>query len=341
MMNLVTILQDLNPGKFVVYTSLLVFVPLLSLRFDGTIQICYWIIFTPIWMWKLIVFVGGAVGSYSRWRKTVVDPESAIHFKSMMLSLGVHILLLVFEILACDNLQSGQHMWVLVFLPLFCLSVSCIGLSIWALKSTRPFELELLGGVNLLQFIFVALRLDGLISWQWQMVFIPLWSLFGVAMIAVSYSILLAIVFLRSTAISSEQRRSSLQTALGYTSLIVPAFVSLVLLTRKLDDDIELPYAVICIPLVIALISLIMRSFSARGGNLWWCGMQKDFYPFLLDMLPSLREYGNVSYQLDTSSAPQSAPSRTDHLDHFKRIKRNLRNDSRAVVPMLTIDAPD
>lgn len=90
------------------------------------------------------------------------------------------------------------------------------------------FKLELLGGVNLLQFIFVALRLDGLISWQWQMVFIPLWSLFGVAMIAVSYSILLAIVFLRSTAISSEQRRSSLQAALGYTSLIVPAFVSLV-----------------------------------------------------------------------------------------------------------------
>ena len=82
-----------------------------------------------------------------------------------------------------------------------------------------------------------------------------------------------------------------------------------------------------------------------NAGNVFmiagWCGMQKDFYPFLLDMLPSLREYGNVSYQLDASSAPQSAPSRTDHLDHFKRIKRNLRNDSRAVVPMLTIDAPD
>ena len=88
------------------------------------------------------------------------------------------------------------------------------------------FKFELLGGVNLLQFIFVALRLDGFVSWEWQMVFIPLWILFGVAIIAVFYSILLAIVFLRSAAISSEQRRSSLHAALSYTSLIVPAFIS-------------------------------------------------------------------------------------------------------------------
>ena len=118
----------------------MVFVPLLSLRYDGTIHTCYWIVFTPIWLWKLVVFVGGTIGSFSRWRKTTVDPEAAIHFKSMLLSLGVHILLLLFEILVCDKLESGRHMWVLVFLPLFCLSVTCIGLSIWALRNSRPFE---------------------------------------------------------------------------------------------------------------------------------------------------------------------------------------------------------
>jgi len=341
MMNLVTLLQDLNPGKFTVYASLAVFVPLLSLRFDGTIQTCYWVIFCPIWMWKLIVFVGGSVGSFFRCRKTSVDAEAAVHFKSMLLSVGVHILLLLFEILVCDKLQSGRHVWVLAFLPLFCLSIACIGLSIWALKTARPFEFELLGGVNLLQFIFVALRLDGFVSWEWQMVFIPLWILFGVAIIAVFYSILLAIVFLRSAAISSEQRRSSLHAALSYTSLIVPAFISQVLLTRKLDGDTKLPYSFISIPLLVALTSLIMQSFSARGGNLWWFGMQKDFCLFVLDVLPSLREYVNVSYQLDGDSPPQSAGSAGDHFDHLKRIKRNLKNDSGAVVPVLIIDVPD
>nr|CAG4642603.1 EOG090X087A [Evadne anonyx] len=250
----------------------------------------------------------------------------------MLLSLGVHSLLLLFEVLVCDKLYSGRHVWVLVFFPLFSLSITCIGLSIWALKSTRPFELELLGGVNLLQFIFVALRLDGLVHWQWQMVFIPLWIFFGMAMIAVSYSILLAVVFLRSATISSEQRRSSLQAALGYTSLIVPSFVSLVNSVSRFIGLVA----------KLALMSLIMRSFSARGGNLWWCGMQKDFYPFLLDMLPSLREYGNVSYQLDARSAPAaSTPDHLDRFDHLKRIKRNLKNDARAVVPILIIDVPD
>jgi len=75
--------------------------------------------------------------------------------------------------------------------------------------------------------------------------------------------------------------------------------------------------------------------------------MQKDFCLFLLDVLPSLREYGNVSYQLDVDSPSQSAPAGADHFDHFnhfdrfKRIKRNLKNDSRAVVPILAIDVPD
>ena len=48
--------------NFVVYISLLVFICLCSLRFDGIIQSSYWAIFTPLWIWKLMV---GCFFSYS------------------------------------------------------------------------------------------------------------------------------------------------------------------------------------------------------------------------------------------------------------------------------------
>jgi len=184
----------------------------------------------------------------------------------------------------------------------------------------------------------VGLRLDELISWRWELVFVPVWVLFALAMIGVSYSVLLAVIFFLSTNISNEQRHASLHAALSYTSLIIPGLISQVLLARRLDGDIKLPYSVICIPLLIALTSLIMRSFSARGGNLWWCGMQKDFCLFLLDLVPSLREYGNVSYQ---HQQQQGVLDGNDDLNNFlslKQMKKKVKNDARAVVPMLAID---
>ena len=86
--------------------------------------------------------------------------------------------------------------------------------------------MELFASINLLQFIFVALRLDGFVTWRWELVFIPLWFTFGLALIGVSYSFLLALVLFRSTNISGEQRRVSAQAALGYASLVIPGLVS-------------------------------------------------------------------------------------------------------------------
>lgn len=36
-------------------------------------------------------------------------------FKSMLISLSTHLLLLMFELLLVDNLQYQRHMWILVF----------------------------------------------------------------------------------------------------------------------------------------------------------------------------------------------------------------------------------
>ena len=130
--------------KFVVYLCFLIFTALLALRLDEVIKTSYWVVFAPLWVWKVLAFVGGLIGAISWWRKPAsrIDSESYVHFKSMLLSMSLHLLLLFFEFLACDKLQSKRHIWVLVFLPLYFLSIICIAVSIWALKHERPFEVR-------------------------------------------------------------------------------------------------------------------------------------------------------------------------------------------------------
>lgn len=80
-----------------------------------------------------------------------------------------------------------------------------------------------------------------------------------------------------------------------------------------------------------------------------WCGMQKDFCLFLLDLIPLLREYGNVSYRqsdqrsFEPSDIPEVtnlSPSRYSP-KFFKPKAKNITGDSRTVVPVLVIDLPD
>ena len=51
-------------SKFVVAFCLLLFSLLFALRLDNTIQWSYWVVFLPIWLWKLLVISGCAVGVY-------------------------------------------------------------------------------------------------------------------------------------------------------------------------------------------------------------------------------------------------------------------------------------
>lgn len=104
-----------------------------------------------------------------------LEVDSYSHFKAMLISLSLHLILLMFELLACDRLTSGRHLWVLVFIPLIFGSVASVGACVWSVKHDRSFELELFLAVNALQFVFLPLKLDGFVSWSWEVVFVPLW----------------------------------------------------------------------------------------------------------------------------------------------------------------------
>ncbi|XP_048516041.1 transmembrane protein 185B isoform X2 [Athalia rosae] len=318
----------------------MVFTVLFALRLDKIIEWSYWSVFSPIWFWKSMVILGATIGSYVWWRHphARLEGEAYVHYKAMLITLALHLILLMFELLVCDKLESRRHLWILVFIPLIFISIVSIAVCIWAVKHDRSFELELFCAVNVLQFIFLALKLDGFISWTWEVVFVPLWALLCLSLVAVLYAIVFAAVLLRTPQINARQRRTSLNSALGYTFLVVPILVFQVLLANKLDGDISLNYTTVATPLLISHTTLIFMSFGAKGGNRWWFGIRKDFCHFLLGLCPLLQEYGNISYQprSELDQPPSELMVSEKNQKRFKKVDL-----TKPVVPVESIDMPD
>ncbi|TNN33194.1 Transmembrane protein 185A [Liparis tanakae] len=150
-MNLRGLFQDFNP------------------RLDGVIQWSYWAVFTPIWLWKLLVIIGASVGTgvWAHNPQYRAEGETCVEFKAMLIAVGLHVLLLMFEVLVCDRVARGNYSWLLVFMPLFFVSPVSVAACVWGFRHDRSLELEVLCSVNILQFIFIALRLDPIINWPW------------------------------------------------------------------------------------------------------------------------------------------------------------------------------
>jgi len=348
MVNLQGFFQEFNASKFVVFSALLAFSLLYTLKLDGKISISYWTVFLPLWIWKGIAIVGALIGSYVWWRRphARVNTEEYIQYKAMLISLAVHLLLLMFELLVADNLQSGRHQWILVFIPLVFLSIICVGICVWSFRHDRSFQLELFCAVNSLQFIFLALKLDQLLRWSWEVTFIPLWIVLCVSLIGVLYTIIFAGILLRM----SDQRRSSTNSALGYSFLVVPLLVFLVLLTNKLDKTIQITYFAATSPLFLTFFTLIITSFGSRGGNQYWFGLRKPPCQFLFTMCPCLQIFGNVSYSLynnnnnNNNNANSTNSPEMEEYPHKARIhsgKKESKRIEEILAPVITLEMPD
>ncbi|KAL6086191.1 hypothetical protein STEG23_021633, partial [Scotinomys teguina] len=289
-----------DSSKFLIYACLLLFSVLLALRLDGIIQWSYWAVFAPIWLWKLMVIVGASVGTgvWARNPQYRAEGETCVEFKAMLIAVGIHLLLLMFEVLVCDRIERGSHFWLLVFMPLFFVSPVSVAACVWGFRHDRSLELEILCSVNILQFIFIALRLDKIIHWPWLVVCVPLWILMSFLCLVVLYYIVWSVLFLRSMDVIAEQRRTHITMALSWMTIVVPLLTFEILLVHKLDGHNAFSCIPIFVPLWLSLITLMATTFGQKGGNHWWFGIRKDFCQFLLEIFPFLREYGNISYDL-------------------------------------------
>ncbi|XP_071846571.1 transmembrane protein 185A-like isoform X2 [Apostichopus japonicus] len=183
-MNLKTLFQDFNPAKFLIYLCLLVFMPLLALRLDDTINISYWAVFLPLWLWKAMVMLGALFAGLVWWRHPEyrVEGEGYVDMKAIIICLVLNSLLFVFEIMVCDQLERSYqhnlplgdktHNWLIVFMPLFLTAPVSIAACVWGFKHDRGLELEAMCSINILQFIFIALKLEKLIRWNWAVLLV-------------------------------------------------------------------------------------------------------------------------------------------------------------------------
>jgi hypothetical protein len=95
------------------------------------------------------------------------ERDAFTQFKAMILSYITNTILFIFELLTCQNLEEYNILWMLCFVPLLILAIVSLPICIWSIRHDRSHEMELLCALNLLQFIFIALRLDSFISWSW------------------------------------------------------------------------------------------------------------------------------------------------------------------------------
>ncbi|XP_012322542.1 transmembrane protein 185A isoform X1 [Aotus nancymaae] len=397
-MNLRGLFQDFNPSKFLIYACLLLFSVLLALRLDGIIQWSYWAVFAPIWLWKLMVIVGASVGTgvWARNPQYRAEGETCVEFKAMLIAVGIHLLLLMFEVLVCDRIERGSHFWLLVFMPLFFVSPVSVAACVWGFRHDRSLEVygrimkfpmylctenfwetlgpvldfdsvdrmcftrvrsslqsiwagEILCSVNILQFIFIALRLDKIIHWPWLVVCVPLWILMSFLCLVVLYYIVWSVLFLRSMDVIAEQRRTHITMALSWMTIVVPLLTFEILLVHKLDGHNAFSCIPIFVPLWLSLITLMATTFGQKGGNHWWFGIRKDFCQFLLEIFPFLREYGNISYDLhhedneETEETPVPEPPKIAPMFRKKARVVITQSPGKYVLPppKLNIEMPD
>lgn len=113
----------------------------------------------------------------------------------------------------------------------------------------------------------MPLKLDTFIQWRWEVVFVPLWIVLCLSLIGVLYSIIFCGILMRTPEVSPQQKISARNSAVGNCLTVLPILVFQVLLADKLDGDLDWPFIAVAGPLILALITLILLSFSAKGGN--------------------------------------------------------------------------
>lgn len=345
-MNLKGLFQDFNPSKCVVYLSLLIFTLLVGLRLDGFVLWSFYVVFIPLWIWKLVVFVGVTVG-FAIWiRHPEYRRESNVDLQAMLIASGFHLVLLLFELLLCTKLEYDIVSYRVVFIPIYCMSLMAVIGCVWGYRHERQLELETFFSINVFQFICLSLKWDGVISWSWVVVFVPLWIMLTLLSVCVLYYIIWALLFMRSPEITNNQRNGHLVNSFMSCFIVIPLLTFMIMLVRQLDGYApDAHFITTFIPLELSLVSLIVTSFYQKGGNQWWFGMRKDFCEFILDAIPFLREYGNISYKFsDTVVSHSNASVRggSDASIELGSPQDSIKlRDSNKQVAFLVLDYPD
>lgn len=200
---------------------------------------------------------------------------------------------------------------------------------------------------SIVQFAFLALKLDTALYWSWLFVFVPSLVILTLLAAAACYSLIIAI-FLSRSLFLTQHRQAQIYNSSCHLAITFPLLAFFVLLSAKLDESpwlyehvSQVSFALISVPLCLALALLALLSFGDHQSNQWWFALRGDLCKFILDSFPSMRQYTNVSVRIGTVDEPIARPSRSGvSLDPLVNAPPRTISALR-VPPMWSIESPD
>jgi hypothetical protein len=322
-----------------------------ALRAEGVVSVSYGVVFLPLWLWNLLV-LAGAVSGIMVWilkKRRREEREHLYHLKGLILSPLLQFPIFLAELLVAVNLDTGDHQWRAVFTPLYLLPLLYIPPCIWGCFRKRNVDLELLGIFSLVQVIFLGIKMDRVVVWKWALVFIPTYLLL-VAFVTgwgIYASYLLYLHLYSPTSTPHELQTRRMADVLRLVSSLAIWFCTTVfigLLVAKLDGQLTSSYPAIFTPLYLALFLLLTTSFTRRPANPWWFGAHKPFSTFVLDALPFLRAYANISIIPEDDDIARNSFA-VDAVREKKKSKNKQRDENLTIpsdlYPLEDIYTPD
>ncbi|PSN41790.1 Transmembrane protein 185B [Blattella germanica] len=289
-----------------------------------------------------------------------LEGEAYVHYKAMLISLALHLILLMFELLVCDKLESGRHLWILVFIPLIFISIVSIAVCIWAVKHDRSFETLSKAvcsgykprslspppnpgtGPITAQTESLDVHLPGAKTGRVHFV-----ELGGRVCAPVDSHVLVAGGRSLHHHICGNLAASTGSEPPAETDVLQQC--SWVHIPRDTHshfpggtvESVESPYIQDTVKLDI------IQSSHTKSPPEGWFGIRKDFCHFLLSLCPFLQEYANIAYSLQSDDAArrgQTAPEGVGDAPslEIKPEKRFKKTELlKPVVPVISIDMPD
>lgn len=359
-------IQSCNPARFVITCSLLIFSILFALQLDEYIRINYWLIFLPLFIWKMLVIFGACTGVFfwcknGEHERILRSPDNDC--RALIIYFLLHILIFTFEILACDKLENRTNTnWIICFIPLFICTLFSFLSCLWSLKVQRNFLIQAFISANGLFFLFFALRLDKSITWRYVIVFVPLWISLCIALLFVISKLILAIIHHCSRRLAVNQRESTtIIEAVLYAFMFIPFTLFAILLVDRLDqegtDGIQkISFTVIAIPLWITLLAWLIFSFGATDSNPWWFGLRRDLCEIFLTQCPFISLYFNNQFKFaprPSTTVPtndiiidvptSTNPKKIESINMSKLLANSQTNErnSRLAHSLMSLSEPD
>ena len=75
----------------------------------------------------------------------------------MLIAVGLHVLLLMFEVLVCDRVARGAYFWLLVFMPLFFVSPVSVAACVWGFRHDRSLEVRVTPAASVPSLAYLSL----------------------------------------------------------------------------------------------------------------------------------------------------------------------------------------